>query len=1202
MAACLLLLTGWAVDLAVGGTPPARAAETSRPDSEVATVGRNTHVTSRKPGQVIQDFQSPSMAVDPGEPDHLVVGSRFDTPHRGCRVDYSTDGGATWQSTALESPPEGRCWAPQVTIDDAGSVYVTTFDSLDSGGSGGVYVYVSHDGGRTFSGPRRVRGPGDGFLPGIAADTSADSPHTGRLYITWYEIAPDPEQRYRAYLTFSDDGGRTWSDPTFLSTPDDWQYLPDVAVGPQGSVYVVFKDLSTCTGFFQGALTPTSSPTACPVGVIRSSDGGQTFDGSFEAATAVYDDLSVLAQSGVTVTPDGDVLVVFTSLPLDPGPGCAVEDVEVYVARSTDGGETWADPVRVNDEPCELPVEQRNPWIDAAPHGRVDVVFYDGRNDPDGALLDVYHASSHDGGVTFGANRRVTDRSFDGRVMFTPKTAGLQSQNFDRSNAVVSLDGAALAAWGDARNTAPNSPDGDPSTSASDVFWTRLSTAGEGQPRYVERVGGAGAFTTAVALSKATYSFATTVTVAPADSFVEGLVGGPLARRARGPLFLSPSGGLPPAVAAEMERLAPDHAYVLGSEEKLSAGVEDDLRSLGVEEITRIGGSDSYATARGVAAELGEARDGTALVVSGEEFPAAVTAGAYAATLGRPILPVRREEIPEDTRRALDESGVSRTVVVGGTDDVSEAVVEQLEEAGYAPVRVAGEDAYGTSTLLAERGAGASPRPVPTNVTYLASGRDWAGAVLAAPAVAYRGGTLVLSDGKSGASRFPTSHRDAIDGVVQIGCAALPATDGFAPTSDPPEGCGDLPGRIRQVRASARSIDSVEVSFPAATDRARAGPVTRYRVIQSRTPLTDAASVERARSLCQETGGVCSFEPTEAGEELALRVTDLRQATTYHYAVTPVPAQLPPGEWPSATATTFGLRRLGGPTRVQTATTTSRELYPTAGSAGGAVLASADSDGGLADALTGVPLAHRVGGPLLLTPAHGLHPDTAAELRRAVSAGSTVYLLGGASALSPAVASAVEELGFTPVRLAGSTRVETALAVAEELGRPVTLLLAGADRVADAVTAGAAAAEEGGAVLLTTAGQRHPAVTGYLDRHSGAAVHAVGGPAARAYPEARAVAGPDREGTAVAVAEAFFGEPAMAGVAGRQATADALSGAVHAAARGSPMLLTPGDRVHQAVARWLCSAGVRAGIIHGGTGVVAEVVEEDLRARLIDGC
>jgi hypothetical protein len=88
-------------------------------------------------------------------------------------------------------------------------------------------------------------------------------------------------------------------------------------------------------------------------------------------------------------------------------------DADILLARSTDGGKTWSVPVRVNDDPIGDGKDQFQPQLAVAPDGVVSVMFFDRRNDLNNFKIDVYLAQSTDGGQSFHPNVRVTDVSWD---------------------------------------------------------------------------------------------------------------------------------------------------------------------------------------------------------------------------------------------------------------------------------------------------------------------------------------------------------------------------------------------------------------------------------------------------------------------------------------------------------------------------------------------------------------------------------------------------------------------------------------------------------------------------------------------------------------------------------------------------------------------------------------------------------------------
>jgi putative cell wall-binding protein len=281
--------------------------------------------------------------------------------------------------------------------------------------------------------------------------------------------------------------------------------------------------------------------------------------------------------------------------------------------------------------------------------------------------------------------------------------------------------------------------------------------------------------------------------------------------------------------------------------------------------------------------------------------------------------------------------------------------------------------------------------------------------------------------------------------------------------------------------------------------------------------------------------------------------------------------------------------RVFGSDRISTAIAVSKLGYGDGVAAAG-VLARSDN---YPDALAGTPLAAAKKGPLLLTPPQQLDPRVGSELKRALPAGATVYLLGGQNALGAAVEDAVRSLGFTPVRLAGGDRYETATVIADQgLANPTTVLLATGANFPDALAAGAAAPTAAAAVLLTSGSTIPPATSTYLTAHPPKTRYAIGGPAAAADPSATAIVGGDRFDTARKVAAQFFPAPRFVGIASGQDFPDALSGGSHVGKARGPVLLVSPTVLPPATQQYLqgVGAGVEAGFLDGGPAAVSDAV------------
>jgi putative cell wall-binding protein len=292
--------------------------------------------------------------------------------------------------------------------------------------------------------------------------------------------------------------------------------------------------------------------------------------------------------------------------------------------------------------------------------------------------------------------------------------------------------------------------------------------------------------------------------------------------------------------------------------------------------------------------------------------------------------------------------------------------------------------------------------------------------------------------------------------------------------------------------------------------------------------------------------------------------------------------------------------RLWGPTRIGTAVAISTDRFPRSDSAAAVVLARSDP-GQFADALVGAPLAAAKRAPLLLTPGTSLDAGTQAEIQRVAPAGSTVYLLGGPLAISPSVAAEVSALGYTVVRYGGVDRFATATQIADALGDPSTIFEATGINFPDALSAGAAAAEIHGAVLLTNDTYQASATATYLAAHPTRTRYAVGGQAAAADSGATPIVGGDRYDTAARVASAIFSGPTAFGAALGTNYPDALAGGSHIGAQGGPLLLVAATGPLPPQTQAYLSANkatITSGYLYGGSLAVGDDVLAELQGSI----
>lgn len=252
-----------------------------------------------------------------------------------------------------------------------------------------------------------------------------------------------------------------------------------------------------------------------------------------------------------------------------------------------------------------------------------------------------------------------------------------------------------LGATVDAEFQTDTAPANDTDTESTTV---REPTGGPGPgPDTVIRYQGETRIQTATAISQATFgdNGASSVVLARADLFPDGLAGTPLAISRNAPILLTPTESLHRDTEAEILRvLQPGGTvYVLGGSEAIDPAVSQRLVSLSYR-VTRLSGADRYQTATRIARELGN--PSSVMVVVGTDFADALAAGPAAAVEGASILLTEKDRKTPTTASYIASLPNPTVFAVGGPD------VNPYARSG-ADEEVFGQNRFETATAVADR-------------------------------------------------------------------------------------------------------------------------------------------------------------------------------------------------------------------------------------------------------------------------------------------------------------------------------------------------------------------------------------------------------------------------------------------------------------------------------------------------------------------
>ena len=344
--------------------------------------------------------EEPSIYVNPKNTDQLVGGANIND------VFYSDDGGYTWNVETLFSSENGVWGDPCLIVDTAGSYYFFHLSNPQSGNwIDRIVCQKSTDNGQTWN---------DGSYMGLNGSKAQDKEWAivdwtnNNIYVTWTQFddygSLDPDDKSIILFSKSTNGGTSWSEAVKINEVDGDCIDSDntvegavPAVGPNGEIYVAW---------------------AGPEGIVfdRSTDEGETWlDEDIFVSDFVggwdYGIPGISRCNGLPITVcdlsggenHGTIYINWT----DQRNG--EDDTDVWMVKSTDGGDTWSESVRVNDDPSGK--QQFFTWmaIDQVT-GYLWFVWYDRRayNDDN---TDVYMAASTDGGESF-INFKISEEPF----------------------------------------------------------------------------------------------------------------------------------------------------------------------------------------------------------------------------------------------------------------------------------------------------------------------------------------------------------------------------------------------------------------------------------------------------------------------------------------------------------------------------------------------------------------------------------------------------------------------------------------------------------------------------------------------------------------------------------------------------------------------------------------------------------------------
>ena len=280
---------------------------------------------------------------------------------------------------------------------------------------------------------------------------------------------------------------------------------------------------------------------------------------------------------------------------------------------------------------------------------------------------------------------------------------------------------------------------------------------------------GSDRYSTAVELSKSTFSSAETIVISNGYAIPDGLTATPIASYYNSPLLLVAKSSIPTSTQNEIKRLGAKNVVIVGGTGVVDKNVETQLKNLGITKITRLGGANRYETALQVAKYIdANLYDVSNVIIAGGLGEAdSLSVASVAGRDKMPIILVEKNSITTSVYNWLKSESLNNAYIIGGTGVVSNTVLNSINSITTQNIsgnRLGGANRYETNAKVIEKFYG----EVVENV-YVTVGLTLADALSAGPVAAVNASPIVLSGDTLTSTQKSVLNKMTTNKIVQVG-------------------------------------------------------------------------------------------------------------------------------------------------------------------------------------------------------------------------------------------------------------------------------------------------------------------------------------------------------------------------------------------------------------------------------------------------
>ncbi len=349
----------------------------------------------------------PFIAVNPANDQNVVIAWMGFVFNNGTaltiRAKSSFDGGRSW-STAVNLPHIRSTFKSadvSMCFAQNGTLFLSYIDYRESPDSGGVYVCKSLDGGLSWTAPvQAIDVYADGGehpidRPWITVNPAGTQVYVSSMPPSWI-AAPN-----RPYLVSSTNGGASFQPWRYVDSTNFLvgsiipQPMPFPTIAGQNTLHVVYPSYVVAQNIYPQFILATSTNAAA----------GFQYRSIFAGLNSNTNDTAKISYR-IIADPSDSLHLAFIYGNANSG------DVDIFMRETYNGGASWSNAIRINDDAANNGKMQDMIWADFDSDGDLAISWRDRRNAAGigyAQASEFYYAYRHHDSINFQPNRVLTD-------------------------------------------------------------------------------------------------------------------------------------------------------------------------------------------------------------------------------------------------------------------------------------------------------------------------------------------------------------------------------------------------------------------------------------------------------------------------------------------------------------------------------------------------------------------------------------------------------------------------------------------------------------------------------------------------------------------------------------------------------------------------------------------------------------------------